>query len=269
VIDTGRVTRILEPIWATKSETAARVRGRIEAVLDYARTHRWREGENPARWRGHLENVLPKRSKVRKVAHHAALPWSEISGFMVKLGKQDGVAALALRFAVLTVARTGEVIGARWDEINEPGSIWTLPAERMKGGREHRVPLSGAAVAVLREAAELRETDSIFVFLGAKKGEPLSNMAMLALLRRMGRGDLTSHGFHSTFRDWAAETTDYQREVVEAALAHAIPDKVEAAYRRGDLFEKRRRLMSEWAEFCGRKAPTRTDQVVAMRGTNA
>ena len=265
-IDTGHVTRILEPIWATKPETAARVRGRIEAVLDYARTHRWREGENPARWRGHLENVLPRRSKVRKVVHHAALPWSEIGAFMVKLGKQEGVAAMALRFAVLTAARTGEVIGARWDEIDLLGSTWTVPAGRMKGGREHRVPLPGAAVAVLHEAARLRETGTIVVFPGAKKGKPLSNMAMLVLLRRMGRGDLTSHGFRSTFRDWAAEMTGYQREVVEAALAHAIPDKVEAAYRRGDLFEKRRRLMGEWAEFCGRATSAGIGQVVALRG---
>lgn len=265
-VETGHVTRILETIWADKPETASRVRGRIEAVLDYAGTHRWREGENPARWRGHLENVLPKRSKVRRVEHHAALPWNEIGAFMADLEKEEGVGALSLRFVILTAARTGEVIGARWAEIDTQAAI---PRERMKAEREHRVPLPGRSLAVLRLAAGLRSTGDPFVFPGAKKGKPLSNMAMLAVLRRMGRGDLTSHGFRSTFRDWAAETTSYQREVVEAALAHAIPDKVEAAYRRGDLFEKRRRLMDEWAEFCGRAAPTGIGQIAALRGVGA
>jgi integrase len=268
-VDTGHVTRILETIWTEKPETASRVRGRIEAVLDYAGTHRWREGENPARWRGHLEDVLPDRSKVRKAEHHAALPWSEIGVFMADLERQEGVGALALRFAILTAARTGEVIGARWAEIDMQAAIWTVPEERTKAAREHRVPIAEGALAVLREAAGLRQAGDPFVFPGAKKGKSLSNMAMLALLRRMGRGDFTSHGFRSTFRDWSAETTGYQREVVEAALAHAIPDKVEAAYRRGDLFEKRLRLMGEWAEFCGRTAPVVTGQVLALRGLGA
>jgi integrase len=263
-IDTGHVTRILEPIWTTKAETAARVRGRIEAVLDYAKVHGWRSGENPARWKGHLQNVLPARDRVSRVEHHAALPWTEIASFMADLAGQVGVAALALRFAILTAARTGEVIGARWSEIDLTAAVWTVPAERMKAHRQHRVPLSYAAMEVLREVSQIRlhhGTDA-FVFPSAKGDRGLSNMAMLVLLRRMNRGDLTVHGFRSSFRDWVAETTTYQREVVEAALAHLIPDKVEAAYRRGDLFEKRRTLMSEWAHYCG-------DSVAAAAGTAA
>jgi integrase len=260
-IDTGHVTRILEPIWTTKPETASRVRGRIEAVLDYAATHRWRTGENPARWRGHLENVLPKRSKVRKVEHHAALPWREIGAFMARLAKQEGVAAMALRFAILTAARTGEVIGARWSEIDTKHAVWIIPAERMKASREHRVPLSGAALAVLCEAGKLRADGADgFVFPGMKGG--LSNMAMLVLLRRMGRGDLTAHGFRSTFRDWAAETGK-PADIAEAALAHTSGNKTQAAYQRGDLLDRRRRLMDQWAEFCARKGPD--EVVVALR----
>ena len=266
VVDTGHVTRILEPIWVSKAETAARVRGRIEAVLDYAKVHGWRSGENPARWKGHLQNVLPARNKVSNVEHHAALPWTEIGAFMHDLDRQAGMAALALRFVIVTAARTGEVIGATWAEIDMQAATWTVPAMRMKAGKEHRVPLPDAALAVLREAANLRQDMSggAPVFLGGKAGNPLSNMAMLTLLRRMGRSDLTVHGFRSSFRDWAAETTGYQREVVEAALAHMIPDKVEAAYRRGDLFEKRRRLMADWAEFCDRTLPADTGHVVAL-----
>jgi integrase len=248
-IDTGHITRILEPIWVTKSETATRVRGRVEAVLDYARTHRWREGENPARWKGHLENVLPKPSKVRRVEHHAALAWGEVAGFMRLIEKQDGVAALALRFAILTAARTGEVIGARWEEIDLATGVWTVPEERMKGHREHRVPLSKPALAVLTETAALRQGDAPFVFPGGKAGRPLSNMAMLVLLRRMERGDLTAHGFRSSFRDWAAETGQAS-DIAEAALAHVVGDKAVIAFQRGDLLERRRKLMAGWAEYC-------------------
>jgi len=251
-IETGHITKILEPIWSQKPETAGRVRGRIEAVLDYATTHKWREGENPARWKGHLENVLPKRSKVRRVAHHAALPWREIAAFMVDLGKQDGIAALALRFAILTAARTGEIIGARWAEIDLAEKVWTVPADRMKAEREHRVPLSEAALAVLRKAVELRTDDGdAFLFPGAKRGSGLSNMAMLVLLRRMKRGDLTAHGFRSTFRDWAGETGQ-PSDIAEAALAHVVGDKTVAAYQRGDLLERRRKLMDAWAAWCAR-----------------
>ena len=203
-IDTGHVTKVLEPIWAEKPETASRVRGRIEAVLDYAKVHGWRAGENPARWKGHIENVLPKRSKVRAVVHHAALPWREIGSFMTTLAGQEGVAALALRFAILTAARTGEVIGARWSEIDTQHALWTVPAARMKAAREHRVPLSDTALAVLREAATLRDGDAEYVFPGGKPGQPLSNMAMLVLLKRIGRNDVTPHGMRSAFRDWAS-----------------------------------------------------------------
>ena len=254
-------------------ETAARVRGRIEAVLDYAKVHGWRSGDNPARWKGHLQNVLPARGKVSKVEHHAAMPWCEIGAFMAELDKQDGIAALALRFAILTAGRTGEVIGARWSEIDMQAALWTVPGERMKAGKEHRVPLSDAALAALREAARLRQADAGDgpVFPGGKGGTgkgALSNMAMLALLRRMKRPDLTVHGFRRAFRDWAAERTSYQREVVEAALAHTIELKVEAAYRRGDVLEKRRRLMADWCGFCSRVAGE-GGKVVTLRAEGA
>ncbi|MDE2390712.1 MAG: tyrosine-type recombinase/integrase, partial [Rhodospirillales bacterium] len=205
-VDTGHITKILEPIWVAKTETATRVRGRIETVLNYASTHGWRAGENPARWRGHLANILPKPTKVAKVQHHAALPWKEIGAFMKVLGAENGLAALALRFAILTAGRTGEVIGARWAEIDFTQKLWTIPAERMKAEREHRVPLTNDVLLILKEAEKFRVDESDFVFPGAKVGRHLSNMAMLVLLRRMKRDDLTAHGFRSTFRDWAAET---------------------------------------------------------------
>ena len=251
-IATGDVMSILEPIWQAIPETASRIRGRIEVVLDYAKARDWRSGENPARWRGHVANMLPKRNKARTVQHHAALPWAQVGVFWAKLAKETGAAALALRFTILTAARTGETIGARWSEIDLAAGVWTVPADRMKAGKEHRVPLSTAAVAVLQPLAALRTSKSpdALVFAGQRPGKPLSNMAMVMLLRRMGHGALTVHGFRSTFRDWAAEATSFPREVAEAALAHVLADKVEAAYRRGDLFEKRRRLMKDWAEFC-------------------
>jgi integrase len=229
-VNTGHVTRILTPIWNTKSETAVRIRGRIETVLDYAKVHGWRTGENPARWKGHLANVLPARAKVAKVEHHAALPWAEIGAFMAELEKQDGMAALAFRFTILTAARTGEVISARWSELDLQAAVWTVPPSHMKGGIEHRVPLSAAALDVLVEAARLRSIDEVDgpVFPGGKSTARLSEVAIRGVLRRMQRSDLTVHGFRSTFRDWASETTSYQREVVEAALAHAVGDKTEA-----------------------------------------
>jgi integrase len=246
-IDTALVTRVMEPIWTKKPETASRVRGRIESILDWATARGYRQGENPARWRGHLENLLPRRSKVRRVEHHAALPYSELSAFMLALRQQEGVAARALEFTILTAARTGEVIGARWGEINIAEWLWSVPAERMKAGREHRVPLCGKALEIVEE---MRAIGGNFIFPGGKRGKPLSNMAMTMLLRRMGHGDQTVHGFRSTFRDWAAERTNFPAEVAEMALAHAVTDKVEAAYRRGDLFEKRRALAEAWAKFC-------------------
>lgn len=252
-VDTGLITSILLPIWATKSETASRVRGRIESILSFATTHGWRSGENPARWRGHLANVLPKKSKVTTIEHHAALPWRKVGAFMESLAEQNGVAALALRFTILAAARTGEIIGATWAEIDLQHAVWTVPGDRMKAGREHRVPLSDSAAAVLREAAKLGQGSDQPIFPGAKHGAALSNMAMLALLRRMGRGDLTAHGFRSTFRDWAAETGQ-PNDIAEAALAHSVGDKTAAAYQRGDLLDRRRRLMEAWAAFCARPA---------------
>jgi integrase len=235
-------------LWTTKPETASRLRGRIEAIIDWATARGYRQGENPARWRGHLESLLPKKSKVRRVEHHAALPYPEIGPFIVELRQQDGVAARALEFAILSAARTGEVIGATWNEIDFAEQLWTVPAERMKGGKEHRVPLSDAALAILEGMRKIREGDHIFP--GSKAGRPISNMAMLMLLRRMGRSDLTAHGFRSSLRDWAAERTNFPAEVAEMALAHTVSDKVEAAYRRGDLFQKRRQLMDAWARHC-------------------
>ena len=265
-VDVGLVMKALEPIWSTKPETAARVRGRIERILDWSKVRGFRQGENPARWRGHLDVLLPARSKVRQVEHHAALPYSEIGTFMAALRTREGVAARALEIAILTAARTGEVLGARWDEVGLEAKVWTVPASRMKGGREHRVPLSRAAVALLKNMQTVGPND--LVFPGDRRGKPLSNMSMLMTLRRMGRSDLTAHGFRSTFRDWAAECTNFPREVAEAALAHVVGDKVEAAYRRGDLFEKRRRLMEAWARHCVSDA--RVDcTVTALKGKKA
>lgn len=247
-VDTGLVMRVIEPIWGGKTETATRVRGRIESVLDWAATRGYRQGENPARWRGHLQNLLPKRSKVKRVEHHAALPFREISEFVGRLRAQSGTSPLALEFTILTAARTGEVIGATWDEIDLAERTWTVPAGRMKGGREHRVPLCDRAVEILEGFKVLGDRH---VFPGGKRGRSLSNMAMLELLKRMNRPDLTVHGFRSTFRDWAAETTHFPNEMVEMALAHIIENRVEAAYRRGDLFQKRCELMDAWALIVG------------------
>jgi integrase len=246
-IDTGLVMRVLEPMWASKAETANRLRGRIEAVLSWAHVRGYRLGDNPARWRGHLDHLLPAKAKVRKVEHHAALPYAEVGKFVVTLDRQEGVAASALKFLVLTAARMGEALGASWHEISFDTRTWTIPAGRMKGGREHRVPLSDAAVAVLRNMQAIRRGD--YVFPGGREGKPLSQTSLLNLLHAT-RSEVTAHGFRSTFRDWAAERTNYENHVVEQALAHAIGNAVEAAYRRGDLFDKRRRLMDDWAEFC-------------------
>jgi integrase len=253
-VDVGLVMKVLEPIWHEKAETASRLRGRIEAVLDWATARGYRTGENPARWRGHLDKLLPARGKVRKVEHHAALPYRELPAFMTKLQAQEGIAARALEFLILTAVRTGEVIGARWDEFNLDEGLWTIPAARMKAGREHRVPLSAPAAALIRKLKKLHIGE--FVFPGQKLTRPLSNMAMLKTLERMGRPDLTVHGFRSTFRDWVAEQTNATSEVAEMALAHTVGDKVEAAYRRGDLFEKRRELMEAWASYCCKAPPS-------------
>jgi integrase len=261
-VDVGLVLKVLEPIWTTKPETASRVRGRIESVLDWATARGYRQGDNPARWRGHLENLLPKKNKVRRVEHHAALPYAEISAFMAELAQQEAISARALEFAILTAARTGEVIGARWNEIDFDECLWTIPAERMKALREHRVPLSGAARAILAGLQKVRQGE--FVFPGGRARRPMSNMAMLMMLRRMGRAELTAHGFRSSFRDWTAERTDFPSEVAEMALAHAVGDKVEAAYRRGDLFQKRLQLMDAWARFCTAAVADKAAAVVSI-----
>lgn len=257
-VDTALVLKVLEPIWTTKTETASRVRQRMESVLDWAKVRGYRDGENPARWRGHLDKLLPAQSKVRKVEHHAALPYSEMPAFMTELREEDGIGARAFEFAILTVARTGEAIGACWPEIDLKNKLWIIPAERMKAEREHRVPLSDRALEILADMAAVQTADNGFVFPGGKPKKPLSNMAFLMLLRRMKRTDLTAHGFRSTFRDWVAEETDFPNEVAEMALAHAVSDKVEAAYRRGDLFEKRRHLMTAWADYCNTPAKGET-----------
>ena len=270
-IDIGLVLKVLEPIWSKKPETASRLRGRLENILDFAKVRGYRSGENPARWRGHLAKLLPARSKVSQVEHHSALPYAEVPRFLVALGDQEGVAARALEFTILTAARTGESIGATWDEVNFTDKVWIIPGKRMKGGKEHRVPLCDRALTILRERKPADDTPNgakQFVFPGGKPGRPLSNMAFLMLLRRMGRADLTVHGFRSSFRDWAAERTNVPSEVAEMALAHVVGNKVEAAYRRGDLFEKRRRLTQQWATFCT-TAPTdgTKNKVVSLRAS--
>ncbi|GEO42759.1 phage integrase [Skermanella aerolata] len=271
-VNTALVMKALEPIWRTKTETASRVRGRIEAVLDWATVRDFRQGDNPARWRGHLDHLLPLRAKVQKVQHHPALPYAEIGTFMTSLRSQEGHAARALEFLILTAGRTGEVIGARWGEISLAEGIWTVPASRMKAGREHRIPLSAPVIKLLRDqqaAAEMVEgRPGGFVFPGGNPGKGLSNMALLKVLERMKRDDLTAHGFRSTFRDWAAEQTHFPRDVAEMALAHSISDKVEAAYRRGDLFEKRRLLMEAWATYCG-TVPMRKGEGVSLNHDRA
>lgn len=241
------VLAALQPIWATKTETASRLRGRIENVLDWATVKGYRQGDNPARWRGHLDKLLPRRSKAAPQKHHPALPYADVPGFFAKLRQESGTAVNCLEFTILTASRTGEVIAARWDEIDFETKVWTVPPERMKAKREHRVPLTGHALAVLEAMKKVKQND--FVFPGQRAKRPLSNMAMLKVLARMGYGQYTVHGFRSSFRDWAAEQTSFPHEVAEMALAHVIGNKAEAAYRRGDLFEKRRKLMEAWARY--------------------
>jgi integrase len=263
-IDVALVTKALEPIWRAKTETASRLRGRIEAVLNWAKARGYRHGDNPARWRGHLDKLLPARAKVQAVEHHAALPSAGIGPFITQLREQEGLSSLALQFLILTATRTSEVLNATWAEVDLDAAIWTIPPDRMKARREHRVPLSKPTLTLLRELRSHRVGD--FIFPSAKPNRPLSNMAMLKLLERMGRADLTVHGFRSTFRDWAAERTNFPREVAEHALAHSLRDKVEAAYRRGDLFDKRRNLMDAWARHCSQLAPL--GEVVQIRSAH-
>jgi len=251
-IDTPLVLKVLEPIWTTKPETASRVRGRIEAVLDWAKARGYRSGsENAARFKGHLDHLLPARSKVRKVKHFAALPYTELPGFLVALRERAGIAARALEFLILTAARPGEVVGARWSEIDLQGKVWTIPAERMKSNREHRVPLSSAALALL--ASMERNGERIF---------ETSQTTLLEVTRALHTG-VVPHGFRSAFRDWCAERTNFPSEVAEMALAHAVGSKVEVAYRRGDMFDKRRRLAEAWASYC--MQPAARGEVIALK----
>lgn len=243
------VRRILEPIWASKTETAVRLRGRIEKVLDWAIARRYRDGPNPARWKGHLETMLAMPSKVAVKDHHQALVILDVPEFMAQLRGQHGIGARALELAILTAARSGEVRGAKWDEFELIEGIWTIPAARMKAGKEHRVPLSGPALALLKKLDVVKDEALVFP---SPRGGQLSDMTLTAVLRRL-KIPAVPHGFRSTFRDWAAEKTDHAREVAEMALAHAIESKVEAAYRRGDLIQKRRLLMEDWAAFCAGK----------------
>lgn len=270
-IGTEEVLSVLQPIWKAKAETASRLRGRIERVLDFAKVKGWRSGENPARWRGHLDKLLAKRERLQR-GHHAAMPFENVPAFMVQLREAGGVSALALEFTILTAARSGEVLNAEWSEFDLERAVWTVPARRMKAGREHRVPLAARALRILETVRPL--SAGRFVFLGQGRGRPsaapgkasadrpLSVMAMTMVLRRMKREDVTVHGFRSAFRDWAAECTPFANEVCEAALAHVIGNKAEAAYRRGDLFEKRRLLMEAWASYC--EGP-REGVVISMR----
>jgi integrase len=246
-ITTNDVLSVLKPLWTKKPETASRLRGRIERVLDAAKAEGLRSGENPARWRGHLDQLLPKRQRLTR-GHHAAMNYADVPAFMSDLQARDGIAARALEFAILTAARSGEVLGARWTEFDLERAVWTVPGMRMKAGREHRVPLSGRALNVVKEMHDSRSGD--FVFMGQKPGSQLSTMALEMVLRRMKINNATVHGFRSTFRDWAAECTNFPNEVCEAALAHVIENKAEAAYRRGDLFDKRRKLMDDWNSYC-------------------
>jgi integrase len=261
-IETSHVVAILEPIWTTKTETASRLRGRIEAVLDWAKARGYRKGENPARWKGHLATILPAASKVRKVAHHSALDYRQIGTFMAAVKEAAGFGARALEFSILTACRSGEVRGAKWPEIDEQAGVWVIPVERMKAGKEHRVPLSDAAMNLLLSLPRLDGSEFIFP---SAKGGLLSDMTLTAVIRRMDQAQvdagetgwrdnagkvITAHGFRSSFRDWAGETTAHAREVIEHALAHQLADKAEASYARGTLFEKRRRLMKDWAAYC-------------------
>lgn len=264
-IETAHITSCLFPIWKTKTETAKRLRGRIENILDWAKVSGYRDGDNPARWRGHLDKLLPTPAKIAKVTHYPALPYEKAGGFVSALRGKSGIAARALEFTILTAARSGEIRGATWDEIDLTKRLWTIPAERMKMRRGHEVPLSDAAVSILKA---LPRTVSPYVFPGARENAPMSDMTLSKVIRRMGDRTTTVHGFRSTFRDWAAETTAYPREVVEMALAHAIENKAEAAYRRGNLLAKRSRLMEDWATYCAVVRAEESNNVTPIRGAS-
>ena len=265
-VDVGLVLKVLEPIWKTRTETASRVRGRIEVVLSWAKTREYRSGENPAAWRGHLENLLPPRRKLRQVRHLSALPYPAIGSFMAELRAEQGVAARALELTVLCATRTSETLGARWHEIDLATKTWTIAAERMKGGKEHRVPLAPAALAILQDMSAIRVGD--YIFPGVRAGRPINSRALLNVLERMNRKDITAHGFRSTFRDWCADQTSFPREICEQALVHTVGSAVERAYRRSDVIDHRRQLMALWATFCATPVP-RGEVVPIRRGPMA
>ena len=262
-IDTEAVLSVVKPIWQEKPETAARLRQRIEAVLDAGKAKGLRDGENPARLRGHLAHLLPKRTKLSR-GHHAAMPYADLPAFMARLREDGNSAARALEFCILTAGRSGEVYGARWSEIDLTAKVWTIPAERMKAGRAHRVPLCERAVAILATMKPL--TIGEFVFPGQRRDKPLSHVAMAKVMARMGVKEATPHGMRSAFRDWAGNETHFPREVCEAALAHTVGDSAEQAYRRDDALEKRRLLMDAWATYCGIEPG---DNVVKLRSGRA
>jgi integrase len=276
-ITTSDILKVIEPIWISKTETASRVRGRIEQVLGWSQVRGYRTGDNPARWRGHLDQALPKRSKVAPVEHHPALPYAQVPEFMADLRRREGTAAQALRLTVLTAARSDETISARWEEIDFDEAMWRIPAGRMKGSKAHNVPLAPTVTALLRSL--YREEGNPYVFLGAKRSASLSNMAMTNVIRRMnedrskqglpryvdpqqGNRDISVHGMRAAFRDWCSEQTNFPREVCEMALAHAIDSKVEAAYRRGELLKKRRQLAESWARYCFSPPVQKADRTV-------
>ncbi|NIC39401.1 integrase arm-type DNA-binding domain-containing protein [Halomonas desiderata] len=256
-VDLAHVLKVLKPEWETKTETMTRLRQRIEAVIAWATVHGHRSGDNPARWKGNLDAILPKPSKVTKVKHHKALPIDDMGEFMASLRQQKGTAARCLEFVILTATRSNEARGATWDEIDLANRVWVIPANRMKAEKEHRVPLSDRAVALLESLP--RVSEAVF---SSRRGRPLSENSMSGVLKRMDVG-ATVHGFRSTFRDWAAERTSYPHHVCEMALAHTIKNAAEAAYRRGDLMEKRAKLMQDWAKFCGTIQPK--GEVVPLR----
>ena len=246
-VDTDAVLQVLTPIWQTKAETASRIRGRIERVLDFATVKGWRTGENPARWRGHLKNALPARQKLTR-GHHAAMPYAEVPAYVKRLQSAEAMAARGLEFLILTASRSGEVLGAKWPEVDLEAAVWTVPAERMKAGKEHRVPLTPRAVVIIEALQETKVND--FIFPGERKDAPLSSMAFAMLIRRMKVEQYTAHGFRSAFRDWAGDETSFPRELAEAALAHRVGDETERAYRRSDALDRRRKLMVAWMDFC-------------------
>jgi integrase len=260
-VDVGMVMKVIEPLWAAKRETAGRLRGRIEAVLDWAKARGFRDGENPARWRGHLSNLLPARSKAQAVKHHAALPYEQLPAFMADLRSRTSISAKALEITILCALRTSEVIGGTWNEIDLVAGVWTLPGGRMKAGQAHRVPLAPRVLEILCELSSRREGE--WVFPGNRAGKPLSNMALLKMLAVMGHDEITTHGFRATFKTWASERSSFANEIVESALAHAVGSKVEQAYQRSDRIEKRRRLMFAWADYAGK--PPATSTVVPLR----